>query len=128
MQPPAGDPAQGQLGVEERAAAEGVEVGRAAVPVARAGDGLAPASIARRPAILAPLRLKAPVEVLVGPQVVQPRPKAHRQARGVRCPEGGRLGDRRADHRDVEEVGLELHQHVVDGGATVDPKLADLDA
>ena len=89
-------------------------------PVERPGDGLLP----DRVLLLAPglVHLRRPLLVLrpVRAQVLDLRPEADRQAGGVGRAEGRRLGDLRPDDRHAQDVGLELHQHLVEHHAAVD--------
>ncbi len=95
-------------------------------PVFRAGDGAVPGSLeffhrgavgrGAKAAILGPL----------GGDLGAVFPKTHGEAGEVGGTEGGRLGDAWADYGDAEEIGLELHERGVDGGAAVHAKFAEL--
>src|SRR5262249_12116158 len=100
-----------------------------AAPSARAGARLDPsAGPLHRPLPasaerLAPRRLggrrERPIHGPEGPHRLRPRPETHPEPSQVRGSEGGRLADPRPEDRAVEEVGLELTEEVVLGGAAV---------
>ena len=72
---------------------------------------------ARRRSRVGPRSTAAPTPVLlpVLPQLVGVRTRSRRPAGGVGGAEGGGLGHLGADDGDAEDVGLELHEQVVDG-------------
>ena len=96
-------------------------------PVFRAGDGAVPGGLeffhrgagggGAEAAILGPL----------GGDLGAVFPKTHGEPGEVGGAERGRLGDARADDRHAEEIGLELHERTVDGGAAVDAELAEFE-
>ena len=55
-------------------------------------------------------------------------PEADRQSRQIGGAQRGRLGHRRPHDRRTEQIGLDLHQCIVHGGAAIDAQLADRDS
>ena len=90
-----------------------------ASPVEGALDGLLPARIQPLARLGRHRRLELAIERPVVRHVVRADPVAHRQARQVRGTERGRLRNDGTPDRHAEEVGLELQQGVVGGGAAV---------
>src|SRR4029450_12216228 len=90
-------------------------------PGPRPPDGLLPLGVAGLALVLGPLRVERPVHLPVLAHLVQRGPVAGGQPGQVRRPKGGRLLDLGPDHRDPEDVGLELHEEVVLDRAAVDP-------
>ncbi len=69
----------------------------------------------------ADLRLPGAVHLPVGAQACPDvGPEADRQARGVGGAQAGRLGHLGPNDLGAQDVGLKLHQEIVDGGAAVD--------
>ena len=64
----------------------------------------------------------------VGADVFQACPVAHGQARQIRGAQGGGLDAAGAVHVRGDQVGLELHEEVVGGGAAVHLQIRDGDA
>ena len=97
-------------------------------PVLRAAQGLVPF---RAPSGSLRRRHRG-VESLVDAPVARQRlgriPEAHGEAREVRRAQRGRFGHLRPHDRNTKQVGLELHQRVVGGGAAVHPELLQRDA
>jgi hypothetical protein len=58
-------------------------------------------------------------------ELVGAAPDAAREPREIRCAECRRLDALRPHDGDAEQVGLELHQQVVDTRAAVDAQLGD---
>ena len=87
-------------------------------PVQRSLNGLLPTAIGRIPLIVVPSRLP----LAIGFPVVRSasRSQNRRRSRGVRGSERSGFDDHRANHRDTKQVGLELHEQVVNRGTTVD--------
>src|SRR5918995_6824885 len=90
-------------------------------PPPRALDRLLPLGVAGLALVLGPTRLERPVHLPVLAHLVQRGPVAGGQPGQVGRAQGGRLLDLRADHRDPEDVGLELHEEIVLDRAAVDP-------
>src|SRR6266536_4376038 len=88
-----------------------------------------------RPSLCDPVpccRLHGGGEALVGlplpRDVFLTLPEPDGQSREIRGAERGRLGDLWSDDRDVQHVGLQLHQQIVRTRSAVDAKLSQLDA
>src|SRR4029453_13367867 len=77
-------------------------------PPPRPLDRLLPLGVAALALVFAPLRLERPVDLPVLAHLVQRGPVAGGQPGQVGRAQGGRLLDLGPDHRDAEDVGLEL--------------------
>src|SRR5919198_992042 len=82
-------------------------------PPAGALDRLLPLRIPALPLVLRPLRLERPVHLPVLAHLLAVRPVADRQPGQVGRAQRGGLLHLRPDHRDAEDVGLQLHEEVV---------------
>src|SRR5215211_3009478 len=82
-------------------------------PPPRPLDRLLPQRVAGLPLVLRPLRLEGPVHLPVLAHLVQRGPVPGGQPGQVGRAKGGRLLHLGPDHRDPEDVGLQLHQEVV---------------
>src|SRR5829696_738909 len=86
-------------------------------------DRLLPLGIARFALVLRPLRLERPVHLPVLAHLVQRGPVPGGQPGQIGRAQRGRLLDLGPDHRDPEDVGLELHEEVVLDRPAVDPQV-----
>src|SRR5581483_8517692 len=89
-------------------------------PASGSLDRLLPHAVAGLPLVLAPRGIPRAVDLPVPAQLVQVAPEADGQAGAVGGAEGGGLADSRTDDLGAQDVGLQLHQEVVLGGAPVD--------
>src|SRR5882724_5175258 len=78
-----------------------------------------PAIVPRHPRRFVQSRLEAPLEGPAPSDVVGRAPDAGAQSGQVRGAERGRLDDARPQHRHVQDIGLELAEEVIGGGAPV---------
>src|SRR5207302_4620934 len=96
-------------------------------PAFRARYRLGPAGRQLRRLIARHGRREATIDLAVGGDLFDIAPVSDCKPGEIRRAQGCRFEYFRSDHRDAEQIGLELHQQIVGRGAAIDAKFGDLE-